>query len=621
MSALKSGAQKVYNAINMTRWVISNTLFFGFLALIVLLLGLFAFVMFQSPTLQKNTTLIVNLEGNVVEQYSASTMGRALRKMAGAESNSEQRLFDIIAAIGFAKSDPNISQLYIKTDGMNKIGFAQAREIVRAIQSFKESKKPVVAFGQSFNQKQYLIASSADQVYMDPEGSVTIEGLSQYRQYYREALQDKLGVNIQLFKVGKFKSAAEPYVLDAASPQSKEADLYWMNDLWERYLSDISKNRNVSVEQLKNNIINSENTVVESNGDLPKIALQQKLVDHLATEEDVENSLEKSGSRNPLTKNIEGISSDYYYSMVEHIMKKGGNKIAVVVAEGEIVDGAGAQGEVGGNTTAERLAEIRDNKDVKSVVLRVDSPGGSVFASEQIRREIELLKKSGRPVVVSMGNTAASGGYWISMNADKIIADPSTITGSIGIFGMVPDISKALDKIGVHTDGVSTTQMAGLHDITRPLSPVAGRMLQSVIDNGYNKFISKVSNAREISVEQVDDVAQGRVWSGQQAKDRKLVDHLGGLQDSLVEARKLAHLNPGEYGVIIVESDGSGMGGWMLGLAQNKMIAHLGKEAGVWQTALEFIPEQSKQDAMWIFKNLNAKNGMKTFAHCFCSLE
>lgn len=621
MSALKSGAKKFYDGVNMIRWVISNTLFFGFLAFLALVLGLLAFIMFQSPTLQKNTTLVVNLEGNVVEQYSASSMGRALRRMAGAESAQEQRLFDVIAAIGFAKTDPNITQLYIKTDGMNKVGFAQAREIVRAIESFKESKKPVIAFGQSFNQKQYLIASVADHLYMDPEGSVTIEGLSQYRQYYREALQDKLGVNIQLFKVGKFKSAAEPYVLDAASPQSKEADLYWMNDLWERYLTDIAKNRKVSVEQLKNNITHSERNVIQNNGDLAQLSIQQKLVDRLVTEEEVEKSLEENGSRNPLTKNIEGISSDYYYSMIEHLMKRGSNKIAVVVTEGEIVDGEGATGEVGGNTTAQRLSQVRDNKDIKAVVLRVNSPGGSVFASEQIRREIELLKESGRPVIVSMGDTAASGGYWISMNADKIIADPSTITGSIGIFGMVPDISKALDKIGVHTDGVSTTEMAGLHDITRPLSPVAGRMLQSVIDNGYNKFIGKVSQARDLSVDSVDTVAQGRVWSGQQAKDRKLVDQLGGLQDALVEARKVANLNPGEYGVVIVEGENTGFGGWMMGMAQNKMIAQWGKEAGVWQTALEFIPEQSKRDAIWMTKNLNSKNGIKTFAHCFCSLE
>jgi len=456
---------------------------------------------------------------------------------------------------------------------------------------------------------------------MDPEGSVTVEGLSQYRQYYREALQDKLGVNIQLFKVGKFKSAAEPYVLDAASPQSKEADLYWMSDLWERYLTDIAKNRKISVEQLKTNIANSESNVIQNNGDLAQLSIQQKLVDGLVTEEEVENSLEKNGARNPLTKNIEGVSSDYYYSMIEHMIKKGSNKIAVVVAEGEIVDGEGATGEVGGNTTAQRLSQVRDNKDIKAVVLRVNSPGGSVFASEQIRREIELLKESGRPVIVSMGDTAASGGYWISMNADKIIADPSTITGSIGVFGMVPDISGALDKIGVHTDGVSTTDMAGLHDITRPLSPVAGRMLQSVIDNGYNKFIGKVSKARDLSLDMVDTVAQGRVWSGQQAKDRKLVDQLGGLQDALVEARKVANLNPGEYGVVMVEGKDGGFGGWMMGMAQNKMIAQWGKEAGVWQTALEFLPEQSKQDAMWITKNLNSKNGIKTFAHCFCSLE
>lgn len=619
--SMKQGAQKFYNTVNMIRWIISNTFFFGFLALIALLMGLFLFVMMQSPTLQKQTTLVVNLEGNIVEQYSSDSMGRALKKLAGADSAPEQRLFDIIAAIGYAKNDSNISQLYIKTDGMSKVGLAQAREIVRAINSFKESKKPVLAFGQSFNQKQYLIASAADKVYMDPEGSVTVEGLSQYRQYYREALQDKLGVNIQLFKVGKFKSAAEPYVLDAASPQSKEADLYWMNDLWERYLGDIAANRKVEVAQLKSNVSNSEKNIVESNGDLAKMAITQHLVDTLMTEEDVEKLLETNGARNPLTKEIEAVSSDYYYSMVEHFMKKGSDQIAVVVAEGEIVDGQGAQGQVGGNTTAERLAKVREEKNIRAVVLRVNSPGGSVFASEQIRREIELLQKSGRPVVVSMGDTAASGGYWISMNADKIFADPSTITGSIGIFGMVPDISKALDKIGVHTDGVSTTEIAGMNDITRPLSPVAGRMLQSVIDNGYNKFIGKVSGARGLSVENVNTVAQGRVWSGQQALNRKLVDQLGGLQDALVSARQMAQLKPGEYSVVVIEGDSSGFGGWMMGMAQNKMVAQWGQHIGAWQTLNQLIPQQAQNDLLFMTQTLNQKGRVKTFAHCLCNLE
>ena len=620
MSAIKQGATKFYNAVNMVRWVISNTLFFGFLALIALLIGLFLFVILQSPTLQKNTTLVVNLEGNVVEQYSSDSMGRALKRLAGADSAPEQRLFDIIAAIGFAKSDPNITQMYIKTDGMNKIGLAQAREIVRAVQSFKESKKPVVAFGQSFNQKQYLIASAADKVFMDPEGSVSIEGLSQYRQYYREALQDKLGVNIQLFKVGKFKSAAEPYVLDSASPQSKEADLYWMGDLWERYLKDVSINRKISVEKLKSNIANTEKNILESNGDLAAVATKQHLIDGLMTEENVEKSLESNGSRNLITKDIEAVSSDYYYSMIEHIMKKGSNTIAVVVAEGEIVDGEGATGQVGGNTTAQRLATVREDKDTRVVVLRVNSPGGSVFASEQIRREIELLQKTGRPVIVSMGDTAASGGYWISMNADKIIADPSTITGSIGIFGMVPDISKALDKIGVHTDGVSTTEIAGTNDITRPLSPIAGRMLQSVIDNGYNKFIGKVSQARELSVDQVDGVAQGRVWSGQQAMDRNLVDQMGGLQDAIVVAQKLANLKD-DYRIMIVESETGGFGGWMMGMAHSKMITQWGQQLGVWQSLNQLVPPQTQKDLIFVTQSLNEKGRIKTFAHCFCTLE
>jgi len=620
-SAIKRGWDVFYKSINMVRWVISNVVFFGIVGLVLLLGAFFAVILFQTPTLNPRTTLVLNLEGNVVEQYTANSMGRAVKQLVGNSNIPEQRLFDIVAAIGFAKTDPNITQLVIKTDGLNQMGVAQAREVVRAIQSFKKSQKPVIAVGQNFTQKQYLIASAADQIFMDPEGHVQLEGLAQYRQYYREALQDKLGITVELFKVGKFKSAAEPYVLDAASPQSKEADLYWMNDVWNRYLSDIAHNRKINIETVKEMITRYQQDVMEAHGDLAQIALKNQLVDGLLTFEQVKKLLEKNGSHNPLNAKLETISTDNYFQLVHHFLNQGKEKVAIVVAEGEIVDGTGSPSEVGGESTAKVLSDIREDENVKAVVLRVNSPGGAVFASEQIRREVELLQKTGRPVVVSMGDTAASGGYWISMNANKILADPSTITGSIGIFGMVPNVSKALEKIGVRTDGVSTTEQAGNNDITRPMSSSARAVLQSVIENGYTKFTTKVAKYRNLPLMNVEENAQGRVWSGQQALERRLVDQMGGLQDAIVEAKNIAGLKNGAYSIVVVETESGGMGSWLMGVAQNKWLAHIGQEMGVWAALAPYAPPQTQKEFKVLSTALKKKGSPTIMAHCLCELE
>ncbi|MGH8089443.1 MAG: signal peptide peptidase SppA, partial [Stenotrophomonas sp.] len=374
---------------------------------------------------------------------------------------------------------------------------------------------------------------------------VVLEGLGRYRQYFRTGLQDKLGVDVHLFKVGEYKSAAEPYVLDAASPQAKEADLFWMNDVWQRYLGDIAKARKLDAAQLAAGIDTMPEGIAAAGGDLAKFALQQKLVDGLKTREEVEDLLADRGvADEDADGGFRSINLDGYLSQLDTRRSPVDSRpqVAVVVASGEIAGGDLPAGRVGGESTSALLREARDDKDVKAVVLRVDSPGGEVFASEQIRREVVALKAAGKPVVVSMGDLAASGGYWISMNADRIYADPSTITGSIGIFGMIPNLSRSLDKIGVHTDGVGTTRFAGAFDITRPMDPAVGQVIQSVINKGYADFTGKVADARNKPVEAVDEVARGRVWSGAQAKERGLVDAFGGLKAAVADAAARAKL-------------------------------------------------------------------------------
>src|SRR5690606_10562733 len=337
-----------------------------------------------------------------------------------------------------------------------------------------------------------------------------------YHQYYREGLQDKLGVDVHVFKVGEYKSAVEPYVLDAASPEAKEADLYWMNDIWQRYLADIAKVRKLTPAQLATGIDTLPAGIEASGGDLAQYALQHKLVDGLKTQDQVEDLLAERGAADADAEGgFRQVSLDAYLQHLHRPLAVDERpQVAVVVAEGAIAGGDQPAGSIGGESTAALLREARDDDGVKAVVLRVDSPGGEVFASEQIRREVVALKEAGKPVVVSMGDLAASGGYWISMNADRIYADPSTITGSIGIFGMIPTIPRALERIGVNTDGVGTTPFAGAFNITRELDPAVGQVIQSVIEKGYRDFIGKVAQARDQPVAAIDEVARGRVWSG-----------------------------------------------------------------------------------------------------------
>uniref|UniRef100_UPI0028985D7C signal peptide peptidase SppA n=1 Tax=Stenotrophomonas sp. TaxID=69392 RepID=UPI0028985D7C len=438
----------LWDVMNFTRRLILNLVFFG---LLLLVLVLFVFAMGKSATagksLQDRTTLVIAPEGKLVEQYSADPVSRALAKAVGDNGADEVQLRDLIRAIEAARDDKKIERVVLQLDKLQPSGFASMREVVAALQDLRASGKQVVAFSENMSQSQYLLAAQANEVYLDPMGGVVLEGLGRYRQYFRTGLQDKLGVDVHLFKVGEYKSAAEPYVLDAASAQAKEADLFWMTDVWQRYLGDIAKARKLDAAQLAAGIDTMPEGIAAAGGDLAKFALQQKLVDGLKTREEVEDLLADRGvADEDADGGFRSVNLDSYLSVLDTRRSPVDSRpqVAVIVAAGEIAGGDLPAGRVGGVSTSALLREARDDKDVKAVVLRVDSPGGEVFASEQIRREVVALKAAGKPVVVSMGDLAASGGYWISMNADRIYADPSTITGSIGIFGMIPNVARSL---------------------------------------------------------------------------------------------------------------------------------------------------------------------------------
>ena len=617
----------LWDVMNFTRRLILNLLFFGLL-LLVLIVFLAAVGKGSSGVVpvHERTTLVIAPEGRLVEQYTTDPLTRAVARALGDTSAEEVQLRDLLRAIEAARGDKNIERVLLNLDKLQPAGMASTREVAQALGGLRASGKQVVAFGEGITQAQYLLAAQADEIYLDPMGGLMLEGLARYRQYFRTALQDKLGVDMHLFRVGEFKSAAEPYILDAASPEAKEADLYWMNDLWQRYLADIGAARKLDPAQLAAQIDALPEGIEAAGGDIARHALEMKLVDGLKTREELDQLLTERGLADEDDEHgFRSVSLGGYLAHLDGrrlpIDKR--PQVAVVVAEGEITGGEQPAGSIGGVSTAALLRQVRDDEHVQAVVLRVDSPGGEVFASEQIRREVEQLKAAGKPVVVSMGDLAASGGYWISMNADRIYADPSTITGSIGIFGLIPNFTRTLDKIGVHTDGVSTTRIAGAFDVTRPLDPQVGRVVQAVIDKGYADFTGKVADARGKSVEQVDEVARGRVWSGAQAKERGLVDEMGNLGQAITDAAGRAELEQDKYQVVYVDKPATPFAQFLTGLAGSRLGAVLLRDSDLARVLLEQnLPAEAGAQLRFVENALKDRNGapVKTLAYCFCGL-
>ncbi|MFT4197212.1 MAG: signal peptide peptidase SppA [Pseudoxanthomonas sp.] len=617
----------LWDAMNFTRRLIFNLVFFGFLALLAVVMVVAMARGNGLKPLQARTTLVLAPEGALVEQFSADPFSRALAKATGQEAG-EVQLRDLLRAIEAAKSDQNIERVLLDVDKLQPSGYASLRELAAALAGLKASGKQVVAFGENLSQAQYLLAAQANEVYLDPMGSVVLEGLGRYRQYFRQGLQDKLGVDVHLFRVGQYKSAAEPYILDAASADAKEADLFWMNDVWNRYLADLGQARKLDPQALAADIDALPAGVAAVGGDLGQYALQHKLVDGLKTRAEVDQLLVQRGAADKDDDHgLRSVGLDGYLARLDaHKLPLDERpQVAVVVAAGEIGGGKQQPGKIGGESTSELLRQARTDDKVKAVVLRVDSPGGEVFASEQIRREVVALKAAGKPVVVSMGDLAASGGYWIGMNADRIFADPSTISGSIGIFGLVPNFARALDKIGVHTDGVGTTKFAGAFDLTRPLDPQVGQMIQAVIDKGYADFTGKVAAARGKTVEQIDAIARGRVWSGQQALERGLVDQLGGLKDAVADAAARAKLGskPEDYRVRYVEKALSPFEQFLAGLSSGPAGRVLFKDGGWAQAALLRAMPQAQEHFQFVQDAVQrartpGQPPVAELAYCFC---
>ena len=599
--------------INVVRLLIVNAVFFFLLLVVLLLVAGGIAGSREARTVADGSVLVLQPEGQLVEQYSIDPLQRTLAKLSGDKAQQVQ-LRDLVGAIDGAAKDRRISRILLLPDELHAGGFAALREVGAALDRFRAAGKPVVAWAANLDQGQYYLAAHADRVLLDPQGSLMLTGLANYRLFYKDLL-DKLGVDVHLFRVGQFKSAAEPFILDHASPASKEADGYWMGGLWDEYLAEVAKLRKLDPAALRADVDGLPQAIASTQGDLAKLALGEHLIDGTATRAELVAMLRAQGV--PAAKNGHGFRAvdlaHYAADLPNDDLFAPG--VTVVVAEGEIAAGKRPPGSIGGESTAALIRAAREDKRTKALVLRVDSPGGEVYAAEQIRREIELTRAAGIPVVVSMGDVAASGGYWISMNADRIVAEPNTITGSIGIFGMYYTVPNTLAKLGIQSDGVGTGPMAGAFDISRPLDPKVGTVIQAIIDKGYRDFVGNVAKARGKSYEAIDAIAQGRVWTGQQALERGLVDQLGGLQAAVAEAASLAKLGKG-YPVRYVEAPLGGFERFLIGLNQTASM-HVLRSWGVrlpnWFAQLPALAPE-----LQLLRN--AKAGTPNiYADCLCS--
>ncbi|WP_034900332.1 signal peptide peptidase SppA [Paraglaciecola psychrophila] len=531
----------LWTALNFSRKLFLNIIFIViFLAFISVFLN-----NDNQVTVPANSALVLKLSGNVViEKESVDPFTEFMEEAFEQEDdNPEILLQDILLTIENAKQDRRIKALVLDLHGLGSAGLDKLEQIAVALEAFKESEKPIYAIGDYYTQNQYYLASRADHLYLNPMGFMMFEGYGRFGMYFKSAIE-KLKAETHVFKVGTYKSAVESYIRDDMSDAAKEANKAWLTAMWIQYKTSVAEARGLDVSHFDEELDVFLEKFEQSDGDFAQYALDFGWVDALKTREQALQEIVAVVGKDESGMGFNGISYKNYLRVINPVLPNIPNnidKVAIVVAKGTILNGTKKAGQIGGDSTAELLRKARYDDTVKSVVLYVDSPGGSAFASEIIRQEVENLQAIGKPVVAVMSTYAASGGYWISAGANRIIAAPSTITGSIGIFGMFLTFENTLDYLGVHTDGVGTTEFAGM-GITKTLNPKVAAIMQRGIEHGYDQFISLVADKRGMSKDQVDQIAQGRVWIGETALELGLVDELGYLDDGVKAAAELANL-------------------------------------------------------------------------------
>jgi protease-4 len=589
-------------AVTTLRNTLANIIF-----IIILLVIIAAISGKATPPLPDSFALRLAPSGILVDQRSYIDPASLLFSSSNPQEN-ETLVSDLIAAIESAAKDERVTSLVLEPGRLLGGGISKINEIGQALERFKESGKKVVAVANSYSQDQYYLASFADEIYLHEMGVVEITGYGRYMNYYKSAL-DKLGITIHAFRSGKYKDYLEPFLRNDMSEESREHNAQWINELWATYTGNLESRRQLPAGSIDDYVNNLDAHMALTDGDSAKLALEKNLVDKIASRRELTAALIDTAGKNQEGDNYNGVDANQYLADVRSKPNTENNKVAVLVAAGSILDGHQPDGNIGSESMHELLHQVQQDDNIKALVIRIDSGGGSAFASEIIRSEIIALRDKKIPIYISMGSVAASGGYWIATAADKIWAQPTTITGSIGVFGAFPTLEKSLEKMGIYTDGVGTTELAGAMRLDRPLTEKANKVVQQSVDNIYQRFITLVADAREQDKEAINEIAQGHVWTGNKAKEIGLVDELGTLSDAVKAIAQEANLKT--YKVEFVQRPLSPKEEFLRSLTQGQVGALLPKSFIESFVSLSVLNEISPAlQPLQALKNMNDPQGI-----------
>ncbi|MGI9330198.1 MAG: signal peptide peptidase SppA [Gammaproteobacteria bacterium] len=591
--------------------------------IVLLVLLAVLLVVFQGSAVQvpDSGALILAPTGLLVDELSGDPVSRALNDVQGIPPQ-ETLVNDLVEALDVAAEDDRIQAVVLSLGGLQGGGLSKLREVGQALVHFRETGKPVIAMGDAYSQAQYYLAAHADEVYLHQFGSIFLDGFGYFRTYYREALE-KLKIDMEVFRVGEYKSFVEPFTRDNMSVEDKESARRWLDFLWAAYREDIVAARELEPGAVDDYANQFAELAEAQSGDLAQTALSAGLVDGLQGRLEFESYMvDQVGAGESDGAAFSAIDHRAYLQAARQFMPEEQlYNVGVLVAAGQIVDGEAQAGTVGGDTLADLVRQAANDDAIDAVVLRVDSPGGSMFASEVVFEALNALQVTGKPLVASMGSVAASGGYYIAMGADEILADPTTITGSIGVGALLPTFPRSLASLGVRSDGIGTTRLSGQSDLLRGLGPETRRVIQASVDEAYRQFIQRVADSREMSIERTDNVARGRVWVGADAVDLGLVDRLGGLEDAVRIAAERAGIEGEDYGVRYVEPELNMRAQFALQLISG--AARLARSVGLsfpvnQSVGLEQIIRNLSRDLEFLGR-LNDPGHL--YLHCFCELR
>jgi protease-4 len=591
-----------------------------------LVLLLFVFLLFfgamqDTPlALPDRAVLVIQPYGFLVEQIEGDPFDRALAEFAG-DGKPQTLVQDIVDALEFAKDDDRIEVVYLELSSLLGAGLSKLQHLSAAIEDFRTSGKPVIAGADFLSQQGYYLAAHADEIYLHPDGILFLQGYGRFRNYYKDAI-DLLRIDWNVFRVGTHKSFVEPYTRMDMSDEDRESTLYLVEQLWSLYQVDVESARELDTGTIEDYTDNFVEIVEEAGGDLATAAAEYGLVDDLLKRTEIRELLIDYVGPDP--DNADTYKSAHMHDYLAQMRMLSDNKVrkknvAIIVAAGEILFGTQPPGTIGGDSTAELLRRARNDKSVEAVVLRVDSPGGSSFASEIIMDEIRALQEEGKPVVASMSSVAASGGYVISMYADRVIASPSTITGSIGIFGMFPTYQRTLDVMGIATDGIGSTPWSGQLRPDRAMSEQAKHLFQLAINDGYQDFIGSVADSRGMEIEAVDAIGQGQVWTGIDALNNGLVDELGGLDDAIAAAAELAEISDEDFGIKTIEQELSPTQQMLIDLLGT--ATSLGVDVSGWAGRRSLVDDIKASVAEKTSTLLRFNDPKGVYSHCFCDIR